>query len=127
MKRIYAILIVLTLLTCTFVIPVNAKNATNENNNLEIIIHDEVSEETRAKIERDFANGEPAEDNTTIYGLTCTLFGHDIKISSVSTINHKVRATSPRCLEKTYKYEECTRCDYTNATLISSMYIVCCS
>lgn len=127
MKRIFAILLVLTLLTCTFALPVSAKNTTNENTEIEIIINDEVSEETKAKIERYFATGVPAENNgAATYGLTCILLGHNIKISSVSAITHKVSATSPRCLEKTYDYEECTRCDYEKATLVCSEYIVCC-
>ncbi len=127
MKRIFALLLVLTLLTCTFALPASAKNTTKEESEIEIVINDEVSEETKAKIERYFATGVPAENNgVTTYGLTCTLLGHKIVCTSVSTITHKVRATSPRCLEKTYDYEECTRCDYEKATLISSMYIVCC-
>lgn len=127
MKRIFAVLLVLTLLSCTFVIPAGAKNTANKNNDIEIIIHDDVSEETKEKIERYFANGEPAEnDSTTTYGLTCTLFGHKIECTSISTINHKVSATSPRCLKKTYDYEECTRCDYEKAILVCKEYIVCC-
>jgi len=128
LKRIFAILLVLTLLTCTFALPVSAKNTTNENTDIEIIINDEVSEEKREKIERYFANGEHIEnDGATTYGLTCTLLGHKIECTSVYTIEHKVRATSPRCLKKTYDYEECTRCDFEQATLVNSMYIVCCS
>lgn len=128
MKRFFAILLVLTLLTCTFALPVSAKNTTNENTEIEIIINDEVSEETKAKIERYFANGEPFEnDGATTYGLTCTLLGHNIKISSVSAVTHKASATAPRCLKKTYDYEECTRCDYEQATLVDREYIYCCS
>ena len=127
MKRIFAILLVLTLLTCTFALPASAKNTTNENTEIEIIINDEVSEETKAKIERYFATGAPAENNgVSTYGLTCTLLGHKIECTSVYTIEHKVRATSPRCLKKTYGYEECTRCDYEKSTLIATEYIVCC-
>ena len=127
MKRFFAILLVLTLLTCTCALPVSAKNTTNENTEIEIIINDEVSEETKAKIERYFATGEPAEDDgATTYGLTCTLLGHKIECTSVYTIEHKVRATSPRCLKKTYDYEECTRCDFEQATLVDREYIICC-
>lgn len=128
MKRIFAILLVLTLLTCTFALPVSAKNTTDKNNGIEIIIHDDVSKETKEKIERYFADGVPGEDDgITTYGLTCTLFGHKIECTAVSTIEHKVSATSPRCLEKTYGYEECTRCDYEKATLVDKEYIYCCS
>lgn len=127
MKRIFAVLLVFTLLTCTFALPVGAENTTNKNNNIEIIIHDEVSKETKAKIEKYFENGGPDKDGTTTYGLTCTLLGHKIECTSVSVIEHKVRATSPRCLKETYDYEECTRCDYEKATLVNKEYIICCS
>lgn len=127
MKRLFAVFLVLTLLTCTFTLPVSAKNESNENTNIEIIIHDEVSAETKAKIERFFANGEPSEDNVSTYGLTCTLLGHKIESTVVSTITHKVSATSPRCLKKIYDYEACTRCDYEAYELAKSTYIVCCS
>ena len=126
MKRIFAVLLVLTLLTCTFVLPVSAKNTTKEESEIEIVINDEVSEETKEKIERYFANGTPVNDGATTYGLTCTLLGHKIECTSVYTIEHKVRATAPRCLEKTYNYEECTRCDYEKATLVDREYIICC-
>jgi hypothetical protein len=127
-KSLFAILLALTLIICTCVLPASAKESIVNNTDIEIIIHNEVSEETRAKIERYFASGKPAEDDgATTYGLTCTLLGHNIKISSVSTINHKVRTSEPRCLKRTYNYEECTRCDYSKANLIDSEYIFCCN
>ena len=127
MKRLFAILLVLTLLICTFAIPVSAKETTVEND-VEIIINNEVSTETTQKIKKYFATGEPATvNNASTYGITCTLFGHKLENTIVETITHKVRATSPRCLERTYAYEACTRCDYENSTLIGSEYIGCCA
>ena len=127
-KNIFAILLAITLLTCTFVIPTSAKNETAQNTDVEIIIHDEVSEETKEKIERYFADGEPAaDDGATTYGLTCTLFGHKLESVLTSTTSHKARTTAPRCLKRTYEYETCTRCDYEKSTLKSSQYINCCS
>lgn len=127
-KSLFAILLVLTLLTCTFVIPTSAKEAKINDTYVEIIINDEVSAETKAKIERYFATGEPVEnDGNTTYGLTCTLFGHKLESRSVTTITHKVRSTSPRCKKQTYYYEACTRCDYEDSTLMSTEYIICCS
>ncbi len=127
-KNLFAILLVLTLLTSTFVIPISAKESTENNTNIEIIINGEVSEETKTKIEKYFASGEPSTDNkSTSYGLTCTLFGHKLEARSVSTITHKVSSTSPRCLKRTYLYEACTRCDYETSTLADTEYIVCCS
>ncbi len=126
-KSLFAILLALTLLTCTFVIPTSAKEAKINDTYVEIIINDEVSAETKAKIENYFANGEPAgNDDASAYGLTCTLFGHKIESTSVATITHKVRTTSPRCVRKTYVYEACTRCDYETSTLMSTEYIACC-
>ena len=125
-KNLFAILLALTLLASTFVLPTSAKERTN--NNVEIIIIDEVSEETKSKIEKYFENGEPANTGDIMtYGLTCTLFGHKLDPSSVSVITHKVRTTSPRCVRKTYLYQACTRCDYETSELIATEYIICCS
>ena len=127
-KNLFTILLVLTLLTCTCTLPVSAKNTTNENNDIEILINDEVSEETKSKIERYFATDAPIENNgASTYGLTCTLLGHNIESTVVATINHKVRTTSPKCLKRYYDYEACTRCDYETSTLMGQEYIVCCS
>ncbi len=126
-KSLFAILLALTLLVCTFVVPINAKESTI-NTGIEVIIVDEVSEETKAKIEKYFADGEPTtNDGNSTYGLTCTLLGHKLENTSVETITHKVRSTSPRCLKKTYAYSACTRCDYETSELVKSTYIVCCS
>lgn len=127
-KSLFAILLALTLLVSTFVVPTSAKESIENSANVEIIINEEVSAETKAKIERYFATGEPKTNSgTSTYGLTCTLFGHDEKTSSVSAITHKVSSTAPRCLERTYNYTECTRCDYETSRLIASEYIFCCS
>lgn len=126
-RNLFALLLAITLLISSFIIPASAKNSTDSNMEIEIIINDSVSPETKAKIERYFATGEPTTDNDTTYGITCTLLGHKIECTSVYTITHKARSASPRCLKKTYAYEECTRCDYENSTLTRSEYIVCCS
>ncbi|MBQ4103735.1 MAG: hypothetical protein IJC90_04660 [Clostridia bacterium] len=126
-KNLFAVLLALILLVCTCVLPTSAKEYTNKND-VEIIIVDEVSKETKTKIEKYFATGEPATDNTaTTYGLTCTLFGHKLECSVVATVTHKVSATSPRCVRRTYSYDACTRCDYEASELIDTEYIVCCA
>lgn len=127
-KSLFAILLVITLLVCTCVLPTSAKESTENNTNIEIIINDEVSEETKAKIKRCFATGEPVTYNaTSTYGLTCTLLGHKLENTVVDVITHKVRTTSPRCKKQTYLYEACTRCDYETSTLAGTEYIICCS
>lgn len=126
-KSLFAILLALTLLTCTCVLPTSAKETTI-NNDVEIIVSGEVSAETKEKIERYFATGEPAtDDDASTYGLTCTLFGHKIEGTVVSAVTHKVSSTAPRCVRKTYDYEACTRCDYETSELIDTEYIYCCA
>ncbi len=126
-KSLFAILLALTLLICTCVLPVSAKNEIN-NNDVQIIINEEVSVETKEKIEKYFATGEPAtDDGTATYGLTCTLFGHKLESSVVATVTHKVRSTAPRCVKKTYSYDACTRCDYEASQLVETEYIYCCA
>lgn len=126
-KSLLAILLALTLFACTCVLPVSAKKETNNKTDVQIIINDEVSAETKEKIEKYFATGEPAtDDGATTYGLTCTLLGHKLENTLVETITHKVSATSPRCVKKTYTYQACTRCDYEASQLIDTEYIVCC-
>ena len=125
-KNLFAILLALTLLICTCVLPTSAKETTN--NNVEIIINDDVSEETKSKIEKYFENGKPSNaDDITTYGLTCTLFGHKLENTIVETITHKVRTTAPKCLRKVYNYNACTRCDYETSELIATENIYCCS
>ena len=127
-KSLFAILLVLTLLICTCVLSTSAKEV-EENKTVEIIVLNEnVSAETKEKIEKYFATGEPATDNNaTTYGLTCTLLGHKLECSVVATVTHKVRATAPRCLRKTYSYDACTRCDYEASELIATENIYCCA
>lgn len=55
----------------------------------------------------------------------CWLFGHDIESNTIQTITHNVRSVSPKCLRKTYKIETCSKCDYYNEELLTSVYIVC--
>ena len=125
-KRVFSIILALSTLLCAMVIPANATEAEN-NEHIEIIIENQnISEETEAKIIAFYTNGGEEKEGIATYGLTCTLLGHKIESSTVTTITHKVRSTSPRCLKKTYDYESCTRCDYENSTLITQQYIACC-
>ena len=125
-KRVFSLMLALATLLCAVIIPANAADtATNEH--IEIFIeNEEISEATKTKIIAFYTNGGEEKEGFATYGLTCTLFGHKLESSVVSTITHKVRTTSPRCLEKTYTYESCTRCDYEKSTLITQEYITCC-
>ncbi len=125
-KSLFAVMLAISLFVSAFVIPTSAKTD-KTNSDIEIIIENEnISAETKAKIEKYYL-AENHNDGATTYGLTCTLLGHNLENSIVSVITHKVRTTSPRCLKRNYCYEACTRCDYETSEVISTVYIVCCS
>lgn len=93
-------------------------------NETTIYFYQEVSPETKQKIINHFTN---TESNTvSTRGITCTLLGHDLETGSVDYTTHKARTTAPRCLVESYDYEVCSRCDYSEYTLIGSTYIYCC-
>lgn len=126
-KSLFAIILAISLLASAFAVPVSAKPY-KTNSDIEIIIENEnITAETKAKIEKYYLEENHNDDGAAAYGLTCTLLGHKLEKSCVTTITHKVRATEPRCLKKTYTYEACTRCDYESSDLITSSYIFCCS
>ena len=125
-KKLLSLILALATLLCAVVIPANAAEA-ETHEQIEIYIENEnLSEETKAKIVAFYTNGGEEKEGIATYGLTCTLLGHKLESSTVATITHKVRTTSPRCLKKYYNYESCTRCDYENSTLVSQKYIACC-
>ena len=125
-NKLLSFIVALATLLCAVIIPANATEA-HTNEHIEIYIENEnISEETRNKIITFYSNGGEEQEGIATYGLTCTLFGHNLENSTVSTVTHKVRTTSPRCLKKIYAYESCTRCDYESSSLKTSSYIVCC-
>ncbi len=58
--------------------------------------------------------------------LLCSLFGHDYKYTTASSIQHKASATVPRCKYQSYDVTYCSRCDYTEQKLVAVNYIDCC-
>lgn len=125
-KKFFSLILALATLLCAVVIPANAAEKTTNEQIVIIIENEDISEETREKIIAFYSNGGEKKEGIATYGLTCTLLGHKIESSTVTTITHKARSTSPRCLQKTYDYESCTRCDYESSTLMGQKYIVCC-
>ena len=127
MKKIISLILSLCIILSLGVIPASAEEAV-ETNDVTIIIHNEdISEETKEKLIAFYSDPETQVNDATTYGLTCTLFGHKLESTVTTVITHKVRTTAPRCQEKTYTYEACTRCDYENSTLIGTTYIYCCA
>ena len=128
-KKMLSVIFAIAMLVSIFTMPAHATNVAEleTHEHIEIIIeNEEISEETKEKIIAFYSNSDDECEGATTYGLTCTLFGHKLESSLVTTVTHKVRTTSPRCLKKTYNYEACTRCDFEEDTLLSSTYIVCC-
>ena len=128
-KRFLSLLLTLAVLTGLFVTPTSAvevEDATTAE--IEIFIeNEEISEETKAKIIAYYSDPNHEDDGIATCGLTCNLFGHKLESTTVRSVTHKARATAPRCLEQTYDYDACTRCDYEKSTLLGSSYIYCCS
>ncbi len=128
-KRFLSLLLTLAVLTGLFIIPTSAVE-TEEITTAEIEIfieNEDISEETIAKIIAYYSNPNHEDDGVATCGLTCTLFGHKLESTTLRTVTHKARSTAPRCLERTYDYVACTRCDYEVSTLLGSSYIYCCS
>lgn len=127
MKKIIALILVVVFAFSAMSIAAYAEEAgeiTVTVNETVFVFDADTTEEFRSKFITHYF-GHNDEDLTT-YGLTCTLFGHNIESSVVKTVTHKVNSTDPRCLQNRYVAETCSRCDYTNSTLIDSTYISCC-
>lgn len=124
--KLFSLMLVLLMLFCTLIIPSNAADiATDEH--IDIYIENgDISEETKEKIIAYYTNG-GEDDGVAICGLTCTLFGHNIETSTITAVTHNYRTTAPKCLQRRYKYEACTRCDYETSTLLGSIFVYCCS
>ena len=122
--KLLSVILAISMLACMFIFPANA-----EENHIEIIFEEGTPEDVKERVTEYLLAIERGEnpDETATYGLVCDIFGHDYgDLRTTSIITHEVRATSPRCLKKTYKYETCSRCDTVDITLLSSQYIVCC-
>ena len=58
--------------------------------------------------------------------LICNIFGHKNTQEGVSTITHKVSATSPRCLQEFFTITTCSRCNESTVERNGMRYISCC-
>ena len=83
----------------------------------------QLSVEQQAKIAQLLAN---PENGVAPANLICNIFGHKNQTEGVSTITHKVSATSPRCLEEMFTITICSRCDETTVERNAYYYITCC-
>lgn len=129
MKKIFALIIAIALVFCVMSISASAEDVSENSivvtyGQTDFIFENGISSEMQSRFIADYYNLD--DDGAETYGLTCTLFGHDLESSTAVTITHKVSATAPRCLKEYFTVEACSRCDYSNSTLISSVYISCC-
>ena len=125
-KRFISLILSLVLFMSIFAIPASASHV-HETGEIEVIIeNDDLSEEMKEKIIAYYTD-DNHDDDTATYGLTCTLFGHKLEVTTTYTITHKASATAPRCLKTEYEHSACTRCDYQNAIVLSKTYIHCCA
>ncbi len=58
--------------------------------------------------------------------LICNIFGHKNTIEGVTTITHKAKANSPRCLQEFFTITTCSRCDEATVERNGYSYITCC-
>lgn len=127
MKKVIALIMAMILTFSVMSISVYAENADEicvTVNGTEFIFEADATEEYINSFIEDYFN--PSDDTAQTYGLTCTLFGHDIETSYVTTTTHKARSSAPRCLQQLNQVETCSRCDYVNRTILKSEYISCC-
>lgn len=83
-----------------------------------------LSEEERQAIAYNLVFGK--EDAAQTYGIMCSLFGHKTEQNTVAVITHKFKAIAPRCQRQSYLVTTCTRCDYQEQELSSTIFIYCC-
>lgn len=124
-NKIFSILIVFALMMCTLIMPSSAAEEATDKSDITILFPDNPSQEFIDRVTAELT-GEGGGGYAP-RGLTCTLFGHKLETSTIIVITHCARPTEPRCLKGCYDYSVCTRCDYVNAVLISSVYIYCCT
>ena len=127
MKKIIAIVLVTVLMICACV---NASaddvcgNAYTIDNTT--VIFDENSQFSVEQQEMIAHRIVYSEENTSTYGLMCTLFGHKNTSETVTAVTHKYNVEAPRCLEEIFLVTTCSRCGETTTERTGYRYISCC-
>ncbi len=122
LKKLISIVLTVAFALSAFQVFAFAGNAEAEYK--EYIFESGVSDELKARVIA-VINGEESEADPA--GLLCDILGHNLETTSITEITHKASSTAPRCLQKTYSVNTCTRCDYSTKTLSGSKYIYCCA
>ena len=127
MKRFVTVVILVTLTVCaTFGVSAdtNASN-TYQIENVIVIFEEnsQLSLEQQEIIAQQLVNPEYGVSQAN---LICNIFGHKNTTEGVTTITHKVSATSPRCLQENFTLTLCSRCNESTVERNSLFYITCC-
>ena len=131
MKKIISILIILCIMMTVLCVVASAESTGNSAYTFEtdeahytVEFNDNnLTEQQQMRIAEKLIGN---DDMVQTCGLGCTLFGHDYKYTSANVITHKYRSSSPRCKKDMYNVTYCEDCDYTEETLTTTTYIVCC-
>ncbi len=96
------------------------------NDNITIIFQENTifSSEEQERIADIIVYGDNNEEIST-YSL-CWLTGHDTTSENVTSVQHKVSSSSPRCMRTLYTVTTCSKCDYEKIETLGSGYIYCC-
>lgn len=127
MKRLVTMVMLVTLTICA---TLGVSADTDAGNTYQIenvtVIFDadsQLSVEQQEMIAQLLAN---PEYGVSQVNLICNLFGHKNTQEGVSTITHKVSATSPRCLKEFFTITTCSRCNESTVERDAWGYISCC-
>lgn len=99
-----------------------------ENNKEVYVYGEDIDQEKKQSIAHFISNVDEKETNDiSPRGILC-IFGHKLATTTATEITHNAYSSSPKCLEKKYKVEYCTRssCDYMTKELVDSIRISAC-
>ncbi len=99
-----------------------------ENNKEVYVSGEDIDQKKKQSIAHFISNVDENEtNNISPRGILC-IFGHKLATTTTTEITHNAYSSSPKCLEKNYKVEYCTRasCDYMTKELVDSYRIADC-
>jgi len=127
LKRSILIVMLVTLTVCATLSVSADTNASNiyqiENITVVFDVNSQLSTEQQENIVQLLVN---PEYGVAQANLICNLFGHKNSMEGVTTITHKVSATSPRCLQEFFTITTCSRCNESTVERDGMCYISCC-
>ena len=127
MKRLSIIVMVIVLTICA-TLNVSADEIignTYQIDNVTVIFDadSQLSAEQQENIAQILVN---PENGVSPANLICNIFGHKNTQEGVTTITHKAKASSPRCLQELFTITTCSRCNESTVERNAAYYISCC-